>query len=1122
MSQEMLLKDLGLESVVAEKSTIPIVNTIQESVVLNQQLKMAEQKETLGFWESVAVGLKEDGLVSAIQDHADKLEVVSDVPITNFTPELINTLTDGLQTDAAIDVLENASAYGFNTAMKQRKINLATQKNLADLDAAGWKGTTGRIFAMMFDPAEWAIIAGTTALASATTTPIGGATALTAGVVKRAYDVKRAIKIGAVVGASENAAFEAIRKDVRFNIDMNDVFIAGGAGAVLGGGLNAGITAFRKAGQRAAIDTKVRLGQKLTPQESVFYETFNEGALGNKIIDKELSKPEFVEPSTLNPNRHTKPATLEEMRQTPMQAGYSLFGLRNMISVGARMMNHKLAPLRFFGNRMGMNVAGYADSSKATNPDSVTEVMGRLQGQYRFKLAGTLPRERAKFIKRTGLTEEEFNTALSRYLRGIDKNVAPEVVEIGKIARSVLDDLADLGVKADVVGLTRKQIENNPDYLIRLFNDLKVKNLRDKFDDEVIVDLIEEAIRRGQPNIEDSVLKTLTKKGRTKGKTDEELFDMVNDYIRKFAKGYTNSIISSKFRKSGITDTAPMVREDLEAVLKAEKVVDIDGVSRRVFDDDEVDDIIDILTQSTKTKGFKRAQSRVVLNEGTVITATNKNGDMEELRFTDLLEEDGEQLVNAYIFQMSGAIGLARNGINTNVRGTDFKEYVIGSIQREAELQNLAKDEYQAGLDAVEFMYDGITGRLGNRSETQTVHDLNIALRAWSFAVNMGMSGMSSLMELTNVMMEYSFMTLLKSVPQYKQLLTDLSKPNADPNLISEAVQLFGLGNEIDLAKWTAVTRFDSEDVGTTITTATGNKIGRATEKFAYASQKHVAYLSGLTGVTQFLRRMSMLHFTNEFALAAAKGKLPFSKIKRQQLGISDEMGARIVNTLNNPKIVTKNPNGTVKNLNIEKWDEEVREAFASIGHRDARTNVQESDLSTSNRLLKSTQIGRSMFQFLNFTFSSMEQQTQRLAVRTMNGDAGAVAKLLTASLGMGALMYAARVQLNAAGRSDREEYIEERMTTANLLQGAASQIGMLSIFNYITQMTTGVLNGNSYAITPPLASLLVNGGSTIKNLFDDEDATESEWRKGLRLFPYQSLYGARQIINATANEFAN
>ena len=215
MSQEMLLKDLGLESVVAKESTIPIVNTIQESVLLNQQRKMAEQKEIQGFWSSTITGYKEDSLESAFLDHVDRINVVDDVPITNFTPELIKELTTGLDVDAGVDVLENASTYGFNTAMTQRKINLATQKNLADLDAAGWKGTAGRMFAMMFDPAEWAIIAGTTALATATTSPVGGAAALGAGVVKRAYDVKRALKIGALLGASENAAFEAIRKDVR-------------------------------------------------------------------------------------------------------------------------------------------------------------------------------------------------------------------------------------------------------------------------------------------------------------------------------------------------------------------------------------------------------------------------------------------------------------------------------------------------------------------------------------------------------------------------------------------------------------------------------------------------------------------------------------------------------------------------------------------------------------------------------------------------------------------------------------------------------------------------------------------------------------------------------------------
>tara|TARA_R110002153_G_scaffold273276_1_gene443647 strand:+ start:45 stop:3383 length:3339 start_codon:yes stop_codon:yes gene_type:complete len=1112
MSQEMLLKDLGLESVVAKESTIPIVNTIQESVLLNQQRKMAEQKEIQGFWSSTAIGYKEDSLESAFLDHVDRINVVDDVPITNFTPELIKELTTGLDVDAGVDVLENASTYGFNTAMTQRKINLATQKNLADLDAAGWKGTAGRMFAMMFDPAEWAIIAGTTALATATTSPVGGAVALGAGVVKRAYDVKRALKIGALLGATENAAFEAIRKDVRYNIDINDVFIAGGAGAVLGGGLNAGIQAFRKAGVRAGIDTKMRQGQKLTPFETKFYEAFNMEKLALKIIDKETSDPSFIEAGrAFNSNRHTKPTTLEEMKQTPKQAGYSLLGLRKVLSVGARLNNSLLGSARWAGNALGMNVSGFSNSAKATNAGSVTEISGRLQAQYRSQLAGILPRERTNFVNRTALTEEDFNTALSRYLRGLDSNSAPEVVKIGDIARKIIDDLGYLGVDANVAGLTKKQIDSNRNYLTRQFNDLKINSKRNNFNDEEIYKLFETAIRQGQPNLEDAVFKSLTKAAKKKGNKTKIGFDEVNEYIAKFARGYAQTIINAQFRKSGITDTSPMIRADLEQALKFAE-----------FEDDAIDEVIDLITQSKGVKGFKRAQARVILDEGTIIKAVNKNGDIEDLRVLDFLEEDGEQLINSYIFQMSGAIGLARNGINTNIAGTDFDTLIKGNILDEANAANLTKDQYQPELDAVQFMYDGITGRLGNRSETKTVHDFNIALRAYSFAVNMGMSGMSSLMEITNVMFEYSFMTILKSVPQYKKLLTDVSNPNAKPSLIQELIQVFGLGAEVDLAKWTQVTRMDSEDVGATITSKAASKTGRATENLAFASQKHVAYLSGLTGVTQTLRRISMLNFTNEFALAASKGKLPFSPIKRQQLGISDEMGTKIVQILNDPKIVTRNANGTVKSLNIAKWKPDVREAFSNIGHRDARTNVQESDLSTSNKLLKQSQIGRSMFQFLNFTFSSMEQQSQRLAVRTMNGDAGSVAKLLTASVGMGALMYVARTHLNAAGRSDRQEYLDERFKMENIIAGAVAQIGMTSIFSYIAQLSTGVLNGNSYAITPPIGSLLFNGGQTINNLFDDQDSTEAEWRKALRLLPYQSLYGARQVINATANKGAN
>lgn len=221
-----------------------------------------------------------------------------------------------------------------------------------------------------------------------------------------------------------------------------------------------------------------------------------------------------------------------------------------------------------------------------------------------------------------------------------------------------------------------------------------------------------------------------------------------------------------------------------------------------------------------------------------------------------------------------------------------------------------------------------------------------------------------------------------------------------------------------------------------------------------------------------------------------------------------------------NSNLVEKLPNGTVTKLNIDKWDADVREAFSAIGFKDARTNVQETGLSSTNRTIKSTQIGRTLFQFMNFTLGSLEQQTQRLGVRIANKDA-TVAKVLLSAAAMGGLMYVARTHLNAMGRSDADEYIKERMKPANWAGGALAQIGAASMFTYIYQLTTGAMSGNSYAITPPAISIVQNIASSAANIAEG-DMTEAEWRKLLRIAPFQSLYGARQAINAVANKIAN
>ena len=1113
MAEDTLLKDLGIKG--ADFTKIPLVTTISEAAILKSEMAQDQQINDRSLFDSTSTAYNENFQGFAIADMADKFMINKGTPITNFTPELVKSLTDGLPLEAAEEVLEDAKNDGLTTAMKQREFALKTLKNRKQLEADGWRGVVGNAFSVMFDPIEWATILGTTALATTITTPAGGVATLTAGTLKQAYNVKKAFTIGALATAAESAAFEAIRANTKYDIDANDVLIATGAGALIGGSLNAGRIAFKRAGDRAKIARKIVLGKKLTPTEQTFHDAFNVDELANKIIQKELTGESFIESirGTTGTEKGFDQLKQSDVDQIPLQAGWNMFGLRKLISTGARLGGSTIAWARFAGRALGMNTTGYKGSKLATN-NSASETAESLQGQYRTGLSNLIPDAHKKWKKRTGLSAEAFNTAVSRYIRGIDTTDIPdEVLSVAKEIQRVQTELAALAAEANVSGFTKKLLGKNPFYMSRIFNEEKIRQIRIKYGDQAdkyLTDLIETAMRRDQLKIEDQVTKMLTKKGKVAD------IDTVGTYINKIALAYMKGISSPRRAKTDIPDANEMTLEDLGDMLKAEG-----------FELDEIDIVTEILTLSNIPKSHKRARNRMVLNEGTVIKVTNKDGELEDLAFTDLLEEDAEQLVNSYIFQLSGAIGLARNGINTNVASTHFDK-LKGKIQKEGGDKGLKQSEIDEAIESVQFMYDGITGRLKDRRETQNITDMNIGVRAFSFSVNMGMSGMSAMMELSNAMFEYGFMTILKSAPAYAKLFQQASNGRLPDGVMRELVEGLGMGNEVALGRWNKVTRYDTEDVGTTISPERGsfNKKGQTlrnvaggAERLSASAQKGVAYWSGLTGVTQTLRRLSMMHFTNEWALAARKGKLPFSAIKRQQLGITDEMGNKLLKVMNS-NLVERLPNGTVKKLNLDKWDADVREAFRAIGFKDARTNVQETSLSSTNRWMKSSQMGRTMFQFMNFTLGSLEQQTQRLGVRIANKDA-TVAKVLLSAGFMGGLMYITRTQLNAIGRSDADEYIKERMSPLNLIGGILAQIGAASMFTYIYQLTTGAMSGNSYAITPPAISIVQNIASSAFNIAEG-NMTEAEYRKLLRIAPLQSLYGARQAINAIANKFAN
>lgn len=1119
MAELTSLKDLGFDFPKADKYALPMVNTVAESVFLKEQRLQEEAVENTRITDMFNTAYSENFSVNSLADGIEKARIDRGTPITTFTPELVKQLTDGLSIPSSLHVIEEAKTYGYHHAMKTREFNLQTEKNLKKLEAGGWKGTVANIFSVMFDPAEWAVIAGTTAAASAAFTPAGGAGVATAGTMRQFYKGKKAFFIGAGLGASESAAFEAIRANVKYNVDLNDVLIAGGLGATIGGGLNLAANGWRKAGQRALIQNKLLKGIELTDSEKAFDEAFGVKKLTADIIQRELTGESFKHSSV-----GTTPVPQVE-GDLPEIAGWGMLGLRKLISVNYRLGTSPLQGARHLARALLLNPVGYKKSDLATNPESASEIAEALQAQFRVKHATLLRHQQQRWVKETGLTADDFNIAVARYVRGIDTDVTDGVKLVGENIRKLQNGLAELAVEADVTGFAKDLLGKNPFYMSRIFNDDKIRLVRDEFDDLAIQDLVETAIRKEQPNIEASVEKYLRGKGRKKIGQKE-----VDGYIKRLAAAYTRSITDPSLKITGTGGANEMALADIETLLRAEFRDDIT--------DDAIEIISDILTQTKTRKAHKRSRKRVALDESTVIQVANKNGEIKSLAFTDLLEENADQLFNSYIFQMSGAIGLARNGIDTNKAGTSFKDFK-DRLALEATDKNVKDGVLEESINALDFVYDGLTRRLGNREETKTMQDLGVAWRAYSFAVNMGMSGMSALMELSNVMFEASFMTLLKGVPEYRKLVKTLSDPNAPQDIIDELVYAIGMGDEVSLGLWNNVTRFDTEDIGATISSEVGGmynkkgsslsqlrgKVGEGAEDLAYGSQKFVAYWSGLTGVTQTLRRLSMLNFTNEIALAAGKGKIPFSAIKRQQLGLTDEMAIKIRDTMNSDKVI-KNPNGTVKKLNIKEWDADVREAFSAIGFKDARLNVQETNIGSVNKFMKSTQIGKTLLQFMSFTLASLEQQTMRFGVRAVSGDAGAVTKILTSAAIMGSLMYMARVHLNAAGRSDKEEYIKERMKNENIALGALQQIGAFSIFSYISQITTGAMHGNTYAITPPVFSLgqsvLSSGNAIWEGLVeDDQDMTETEWRSFLRLAPASSLYGVRQILNGMAADFS-
>lgn len=1111
----------------------PITNIVSNLQIRRAQRKVEEEAESQGFWDLVKMRQLDAGTVPSVIKLLDRPTPIQDEPIS---AEIINELTYGITDQDAVkrilDALEKKGPTYARAIASEVRRSITTNEALAQ---AGLRGAGAMLLSDSMDPADLVIMTQTAAAVAAAapqfapiTAPAAAAGVKAARMFGRFKDNKKYLAAAMGIGGAELGGLEYLRAQAKYDITGGDVILAASIGA--GGSL-----AFTKLGQvftkRAMIQRaklKQASGEVLSEYETTLLRQNDDDVLTERLMQEAHDSGEFdvediveaVEGSGLT-RKDISQMTPEEIAEDTAKQRGGLLGFRGIISAFVNAYKSEDDVARLLADRLGQNSSGNIpgpDGKMRPVAYGAIEQRDGLQMIHRHAVANPV----RQALEESGIEDEDFFTAVAQFMRGSNRQFPPAVLKAAEIFQKEMDKIFRLAIKSNAAGFTKDMIGRISNYLPRIFDEdyiFKVRKtqLRDNPDgtlNEGWFILGEEAIRRGQPDLEENVAAALKRKGLTS--TNEA----VQAFIKRMARGYMQGVVNPRFAdnaKFKLLDGNIDV-ETFAKMMEAE--VNIDGTP--LFRADQLDVMLEVLTRDAKVKGHPRSRPRMILDEMAEVTLEDSDGNLFTLAFNDLLEQNASALFDNYVFQLSGAIALARNGINTNNPGSSF-ETIFSKMTKATDAER----------NAIRYMYESVRGDWAYTGATIAGQPMSRKTKRWmargrefGFIAIMGMAGMSAIMEVSNALFEYSLPTLMKTVPLYGKMIRRGQNGEFDRKLMRELAAGTGVGSDGLISRITPLRTREEGDIAESVAIA-----GERTQMdlILGKGREFVAKWSGLRGVTDILRRVVVFNYASEWAYKTQKGVIPFSAIKREQLGISDEMAQRIKIQID--EHATYLPDGTLDALNVDRWskgtaktkaDPEAAEFFFATARREATQLVQEMNAGSVNPLVRS-EVGKMFFQFLSFPMSSMEQQAMRLGVRAGNGDHYQVSRIMLASMFIGSMMYMSRSYLNSMGRSDQEDYMKKRMALDNILLGAFSQVGAASLFGYIYQITTGTIEGNTKAMTPPVVSLIGSGIKGTADLLEaytsgDKDLSETELRSLLRILPFSSLYGARQVLNALAD----
>lgn len=775
---------------------------------------------------------------------------------------------------------------------------------------------------------------------------------------------------------------------------------------------------------------------------------------------------------------------------------------------------------RILGAHMVEDAVGSADRARVT-PFSASEMQHMLQRRMDVQWKAVMEPAYAAFAKERGLgwvdrmrNRKAFNEEITAYVRNQDPTRAfdPHVAKAGNAWRTLMNRYRHLANNPGLMdGTVRRPvrgfgIQENPNYVPRIHDHRKVNELLETFGDANICRLIAAAIRGANNDIEQAVADQIARA-----------------YLRRVREvELGNEVRASRFFSG----------EDLEEFRRVlSETTELDGQT--------IDDLASMFQPRRGDGASSRGKRRQLLDETFGMTLrSDRTGEVRHVHISDMLNNDVDDLFMAYNRSMSGQIALA----NIRVRNPNWTDgdsapaWLVDGITARGEWETFLKRVEDVGrqsgqssaaikrdLETLEFVYEAVAGipRAVDRTEFAQVARM---LRDYNFVRVMGQVGFAQIAEMGNIVGQAGWKAALHGMPALRAFMTKMrgGQDYLKDDLLVELEVLATPGT--DWLRGATMTRWD--DFGNPMVFDGENRTLNTVETALHKGKRAVSMVSGMTPINAYLQRWTVKAVAVKFADMARKPTR--ANLNRMRtLGLDDAMLARITDQVKAHATFVKGEisGRTLRRMNLETWDDmQAAATFEQALFRWTRRIIQENDVGAMAKWM-SHPVAKIITQFRTFMLGAWTKQFLH-NVHMRDWETFAAFSWTTV---VGGMVYAAQMHIQAASRSDREAFLEERLGGVKPALAAWQRSSWATLFPMLID------NGLHLTDMDPLFDVRASGqpssllfGNPTAGLLDDihnassglvgglsEPPDQRDMRAFQRVLPFQNTIPFMSIYNA-------